>query len=118
MSQVEEQIKSCIEKQQEGKLSKEDLEAVLDHWKNRKTQTLLYLFTNHSTVMSDVIAMNIITKEGQDPGPEDEEDWPYKTVHAAMQDGWRVIRFPEMAMQKDYGKHYMIGCEFVLEKVE
>ena len=43
-------------------------------------------------------------------------DWPYKTVLDAVRDGWRIIKFPELALMLDEKRSYGLGCDFVLER--
>ena len=50
-------------------------------------------------------------------GPDEPDDWPYQTVHEAMLDGWRIVKFPEMTlMLVGENETYGLGCEFILEK--
>ena len=49
-------------------------------------------------------------------GPEDPDDWPYKTVLEAVRDGWRIIKLPELALAMDDSRTYGLGHEFVLER--
>ena len=43
-------------------------------------------------------------------------DWPYANVLEAIRDGWRVIKFPELALLMVDSQTVGLGCEFVLEK--
>ena len=45
------------------------------------------------------------------------DEWPYNSVLEAMNDGWRVIKFPEMALMLQEDKTFGLGCEFILEKI-
>ena len=49
--------------------------------------------------------------------PEEPEDWPYQSVLEAMNDGWRIISFPNMALMMDESRTYGLGNEFILEKL-
>jgi hypothetical protein len=49
-------------------------------------------------------------------GPEDPDDWPYQSVQEAIQDGWRVLKFPELALMMDESRTYGLGFEFILER--
>ena len=44
------------------------------------------------------------------------EDLGVPEVIDAIQDGWRVIKFPELALWADENRTYEVGGEFVLEK--
>ena len=50
--------------------------------------------------------------------PENPAEWPYNSVISAIDDGWRVIKFPEMALLLQEDKTFGLGCEFILEKLE
>ena len=55
--------------------------------------------------------------EGEQIEPRaDPHEWPYQTVADAIKDGWRVVRFPELALLLNETRNYGLGCEFVLEK--
>ena len=45
------------------------------------------------------------------------DEWPYNSVLEAMDDGWHVIKFPEMALMLQEDKTFGLGCEFILEKL-
>ena len=81
-----------------------------------KRQSLLYLQANKTSVTSDVLGMSIVEGGKVSAGPADPDDWPYHTVLEAMNDGWRIIKFPEMALLLDEKRTYGLGCEFILEK--
>ncbi len=79
-------------------------------------QELLYLQAEQTSVTSRVIGMSIFAGGRLSDGPEDADDWPYQTVAEAMADGWRIVKFPEMAILLDDRRTYGLGCEFILEK--
>jgi hypothetical protein len=35
-----------------------------------------------------------------------------------MAEGWRIVKFPEMALLVDETRTYGFGCDFILEKWE
>ena len=49
-------------------------------------------------------------------GPPNPNDWPYQSPLDAIRDGWRVIRFPDMALMMDESRTYGLGFEFILER--
>lgn len=79
-------------------------------------QELLYLQAEQTSVTSRVIGMGLFTGGRFSDGPDDAADWPYQTVADAMADGWRIVKFPEMAILLDDRRTYGLGCEFILEK--
>ena len=49
--------------------------------------------------------------------PDDPEQWPYQSVLEAINDGWRIISFPNQALMMDSSQTYGMGCEFILERI-
>ena len=83
----------------------------------RRRQDILYLWTLFSSVTSKVNGMALIEDGEEKRCEEDPEHWPYQSVLEAMNDGWRVISFPNMALMMDDSKTYGLGNEFILEKI-
>ena len=80
-------------------------------------QDLLYLQVSNTSVEGNVIGMMLIEDGELDEGPPDPEDWPYKSVLAAVRDGWRIISFPNMAMSMVPPEEPQgFGFEFILER--
>lgn len=79
-------------------------------------QDLLYLQAEQTSVTSRVIGMSRFVDGRFSDGPEAADDWPYQTVAQALADGWRIVKFPEMALLLDDRRTYGLGCEFILEK--
>jgi len=48
--------------------------------------------------------------------PEDPGEWPYNTVIDAVNDGWRIVKFPELALLYQEPDDSGLACEFILEK--
>jgi hypothetical protein len=84
----------------------------------RQKQDLLYLQTLFSSVTSKVNGMSLIQGGEVVPSPENPDDWPYQSVLDAINDGWRVISFPNLALMMDNSETYGMGCEFILEKIQ
>jgi len=80
-------------------------------------QDLLYLQAMKNSILANVISMRVLQNGEFSDGPENPEDWPYETVLDAIKDGWKVIKFPELALMIDDKRTYGIGCEFILEKI-
>ena len=117
MIQVKEQLEQCLQNFRAGTLTEQDLQQVLANITAAKPQRLLYLQAANTSVTSTVEGMSIVDGDGVHNGPDDPEDWPYQTVHEAMLDGWRIVKFPEMTlMLVGENETYGLGCEFVLEK--
>ena len=82
-------------------------------------QRLLVLYTQTNCPTSEVVAWSEYDGTGRDEFAELEER-PYHDVVAAMRDGWRVIKFPDVK-ESTIGNGYASGPlenEFVLERLE
>ena len=120
---IREQVKRCIEEFRRGELTEEGLQGVLDSIDRRRErrgrkrrQDLLYLHTRSTSIDYPVLGMRILENGVLSDGPRDPDEWPYKTVLEAVNDGWRIIKFPEMALLLDESRSFGLGCEFILER--
>ncbi len=118
MKDPRQMVRQCIDELREGRLTEErlhELEDAIGAERPRRWD-LLYLQAAKSSEASDVVGMRLI-RNGEVvyplPAPE---DWPYKTVLDAINDGWRVVKFPELALLMDEGRTYGLSCEFILER--
>jgi hypothetical protein len=80
-------------------------------------QDLLYLQASNTSVTSEVLGFSLVQGGDSIDVPRDPAEWPYQTVAQAMKDGWRVVKFPELALLLDESRNYALGCEFILEKL-
>ena len=108
------QVEKCIDDLRHGVLTEGDLQRIFEL--AGKPQDLLYLQAEGSSLGSNLLGMRIVENGEMWDGPEDPEDWPYKTVLDAVRDGWRIIKFPELALMLDENRTYGLGCDFVLER--
>lgn len=120
---IREQVERCIEEFRRGELTEEALQGVLDSIDRRRErrgrrrrQDLLYLHTRSTSIDYPVLGMRILENGVLSDGPRDPDEWPYKTVVEAVNDGWRIIKFPEMALLLDESRSFGLGCEFILER--
>ena len=118
------QIQEWLDKLRAGTLVEMDLQQALDRLNEAtsddnspKRQRLLYLNTGNTGVDSQVLGMALVENGEILEGPDDVDEWPYNSVLEAMNDGWRVIKFPEMALLLQEDKTFGLGCEFILEKL-
>lgn len=97
-----------------------ELQEILRQPRTQTRQRLLYLHTNGTTVLSQVIAMDLrdATRQPNRPHLEPEPKIPFNTVHDAIVDGWRVIQFPQHMAPFDDREINFLGYEFILEKLE
>ena len=116
------QIQEWLDKLRAGTLVEADLQQALDRHEGASgddspQQRLLYLNTGNTGVDSQVLGMALVENGEILEGPDDVDEWPYNSVLEAMDDGWRVIKFPEMALLLQEDKTFGLGCEFILEKL-
>ena len=118
------QLQEWLDKLRAGTLVEADLQQALDCLNNGtsdgnspKRQRLLYLNTGNTGVDSQVLGMALVENGQILEGPDDVDQWPYNSVLEAIDDGWRVIKFPEMALLLQEDKTFGLGCEFILEKL-
>ncbi|MCY4372742.1 MAG: hypothetical protein OXC31_03145 [Spirochaetaceae bacterium] len=106
-----------------GSLRQADLDRLLADARGsrcRLRQRLLYLHAVNPSIYSHLVAAAIhepvagaVTEiDPQAPEP------PYRTVHDAIVDGWRVVHFPQQRAPFDDREIDVIGHEFILEKLE
>ena len=115
---IKKQVEVCLEELRGKALREESLQRISELAEQLPDgrQDLLYLQAEQTSVTSRVIGMSRFEDGQFSDGPGDPDDWPYQTVSEAMADGWRIIKFPEMALLLDERRTYGLGCEFVLEK--
>ena len=117
------QIQEWLDKLRAGTLVEADLQQALNRLDGTsdddppKQQRLLYLNTGNTGVDSQVLGMALVENGEILEGPDDVDEWPYNSVLEAMDDGWRIIKFPEMALLLQEDKTFGLGCEFILEKL-
>ena len=118
------QIQGWLDKLRAGTLAEVDLQQALERLSDGTSdgdpprhQRLLYLNTGNTGVDSQVLGMSLVENGQILEGPDDVDEWPYNSVLEAMNDGWRVIKFPEMALMLQEDKTFGLGCEFILEKL-
>ena len=110
-------------KLENGDLTAEDLDALLRSVAQKsktQKQRLLYLHATTPSPRARVIGMALheplrgsvtqITTE--------KIEWPYRTVHDAIVDGWQIIHFPDQRAPFDDQEIDILGYEFILQKLE
>ena len=105
-------VEQLVERLRAGRLTEAELREALDRSGAAQRQDLLYLQTSSTALTSSVLGMTRVL------GGEivNTRDWPYANVLEALRDGWRVIKFPELALLMVDSQTVGLGCEFVLEK--
>ena len=117
------EIDDCVDQLEEGTLTADRLRALKAVVATGPTaagtlqQDILYIQTVFSSVTSLVNGMSMISGGEVQEMPEDPDDWPYSSVLEAMNDGWRIINFPNMALMMDDSITHGVGNEFILERI-
>ena len=111
-------ISSTVRRLEQGTLTKEQLLEAFGNLagRNGRRQDLLYLQAVESGLDSNLIGFKMMRGGRFVDEPDSEEDWPYRNVLEAINEGWRVIGFPNMALCLDENRTYGLGFEFILEK--
>ncbi len=116
--EIRRQLEVCLDELRRNALREESLLRIakLADQRAEGRQDLLYLQAEQTSVTSRVIGMSMFVDGEVSDGPDDPDVWPYQTVGDALADGWRIVKFPEMAILLDDRRTYGLGCEFILEK--
>ena len=116
-STIKNQVETCIDELKRGTLTEKGLRRVAEIADEVRTmQDILYLHAAANSPISEVLAMRIVESGEISDGPENPADWPYQRVLEAIRDGWRVVKFPELALMMDESRTYSLGFEFILER--
>ena len=109
-------LENCIALLERGSITEADLrDLAAASSSDGQRQELLYLQTATTSVTSEVIGMSLVAGGKVSDGAMDATEWPYKTVLEAMEEGWRVVRFP-VQLPAGHTQDAHITCEFVLER--
>ena len=123
-SAIDRLIEECVGALREGALSEQALRSafadVAVEGGGRQDcigrQDLLYLQCSTVGLDCAILGMRMVIDGEFDDGPDDPEDWPYKSVLDALKDGWRIVSFPDLGLLVDESKTFGLGHEFILEK--
>lgn len=106
-----------------GSLREADLDRLLADARGsgcRLRQRLLYLHSVNPSIHADLVAAAIhepVAGAVTEIDPQAPE-LPYRNVHDAIVEGWRVLHFPQQRAPYDDREIDLIGHEFILEKLE
>ena len=80
-------------------------------------QDLLYLHGRSTALSAELLGMSLIEGGKEVVLSSDPEEWPYQSVLDAINDGWRVISFPDMSLlTMSDDEFHGLGFQFVLER--
>ena len=86
----------------------------------RKRQRLLYLHAVTPSIYANLVAAAIhepVAGAVTEIDPQAPE-LPYRSVHDAIVEGWRVVHFPQQRAPFEDREIDLIGHEFILERLE
>ena len=116
MLELKTQLQLCLDRFRADKLSEEDLRVAVDIVDRPKKQSILYIQAP-STHPHDVVIGTSIYEKGEDFERVDENgEFLYQTIDEALEDGWRIVKFPGMTPGMDDQHTYGLGFEFILER--
>ena len=117
MTEIRKQLEYILTQYRGEGLQEEDIQkAITLASKNGAPQSLLYIQTGTTHPHSAVMGISIY-EDGKNPDGLDEEgNMIYNSLKEALDDGWRIIKFPEMVLAMDEQNNYGLGYEFILER--
>lgn len=116
MTEIEAAIERCREKLTRGVLTEADLTAALETAGRRRRQSLLYIQASSTHPWSRVLGMSVF-EPGLDPdGVNAQGEFLYKSLKEALDDGWRIVKFPEMTLAMADQATHGLGLEYILER--
>jgi hypothetical protein len=110
------QLQRCLDRFRAGALSEADFETALDLVDRRRKQSILYIQAPTTYPHDMVIGMSIYEKDKDFEDVDETGKFLYQTIDEALEDGWRIIKFPEVALVLDDQNTCGLGYEFVLER--
>jgi len=116
MGQVKQQLQQCLENFRAGTLREEDLQGALDSLEQPGTQSILYIQAPTTSPHDIAIGMSIFEEGKDQEGVDEDGEFLYPSLKAALDDGWRIVKFPGMTSGMDDQSSYGLGFEFVLER--
>src|SRR5262249_7271600 len=114
------QLEHCLAQFRAGTLTEADLQqllATLDSTPHPPSrQSLLYLQASSTHPYSNVIGLSIFEAGKDQDGVDANGQFLYRSIKAALDDGWRIIKFPEVSLSMDDQNNYGLGFEFIMER--
>jgi hypothetical protein len=111
------EIEQIIERFRQGQLTEHSLRQALERpAAEPKRQDLLYLQASSTALTAEILGLSLVRHGELVGGAGGPGDWPYASVLEALRDGWRIIKFPELALLLVQDRTLGLGCEFILEQ--
>lgn len=119
MDDLTAQLKRIRKRFEDGELTVEDIDRALGTAKSdagQMKQSLLYLQAPSTNPHSAVVGIGIYEDGVDSDGLDENGDFRYRSIKEALDDGWRIIKFPEASLAMREQDTYGLGFEFVLER--
>ena len=120
-TQIEQWIHSAQKKIDNGSICQADLDYLASILLSQHIrQRILYIHAVTPSIRSQLIAMSLhepIKDQTAEIDP-DYGEWPYRSVHDAVLDGWQIVQFPDQRANFDDREIDILGYEFILQKLE
>ena len=104
---------------EDDRLGVEEIDKALEMVRDRSSvmkQSLLYLHAPSTNPHSAVVGISIYEDGADSDGLDENGDFRYRSIKEALDDGWRIIKFPEASLAMNEQDNYGLGYEFVLER--
>lgn len=124
MEKLTAQLRRIRARFQDGELTREDIDEAIALVENGKAkpgtndgrQSLLYLQAPTTNPHSAVVGISIYEDGADSDGLDEHGEFRYRSIKEALDDGWRIIKFPEASLAMREQDTYGLGYEFVLER--
>lgn len=84
---------------------------------NGTRQDLLYLHSRSTSLSTELLGMSLFEDGEEVVLNSDPEEWPYQSVLGAINQGWRVISFPDLSLlTMSDDEFHGLGFLFILER--
>lgn len=118
------QLKTIRARFEDGVLTREDIDEAIALAENADAkygpdngrQSLLYLQAPSTNPHSAVVGISIYEDGADSDGLDENGEFRYRSIKEALDDGWRIIKFPEASLAMREQDTYGLGYEFVLER--
>ena len=119
MDDLTAQLQRIRERFEDGELTVEDIDYALRMARGASAslkQGLLYLQAPTTNPHSAVVGISIYEDGADSDGLDENGEFRYRSIKEALDDGWRIIKFPEASLAMREQDTYGLGYEFVLER--
>lgn len=117
MSTIAQELAHIRDRHEQGQLTTKDIDRVISMAETAdRKQSILYVQAGSTHPYSMVLGLSIY-EEGKNPDAVDDAgDLIYTTLKDALDDGWRIVKFPDMSLAMEEQNTYGLGYEFILER--